>query len=208
MIEREVEKIRENLRGEFSASRKNVQRKTLSFSSFSFRSRQRTTKQRCRNAIQPIGNDVKPNRRTFQGTSSDFRRISSFQRDDRTSGAKSRKNPTEFRTKREKEENDREIRFDLNFSVDFQKAIENSNIVKQQVEAKLIPLKNETDSINKISSSALADIRKIKSQADIHVHRIEKASEIGKNLTNEINSARDQVNKLLEQVKSLQSSLS
>ncbi len=33
-------------------------------------------------------------------------------------------------------------------------------------------------------------------------------SEIGKNLTNDINSARDQVEKLLEQLKSLQSSLS
>jgi hypothetical protein len=40
------------------------------------------------------------------------------------------------------------------------------------------------------------------------VYRIEKASEIGKNLTNNINSARDQVEKLLEQLKSLQSSLS
>lgn len=62
--------------------------------------------------------------------------------------------------------------------------------------------------INKRSNDALVNNQNIKAQADIHVNRIEKASEIGKNLTNEINSARDQVGKLLEQVKSLQSSLS
>jgi hypothetical protein len=86
--------------------------------------------------------------------------------------------------------------------------IQNSNTIKEQVDAKLIPLKTETDSINNRSSIALDNIKDIKSQADIHVRRIEKVSEIGKNLTNDINSARDQVEKLLEQLKSLQSSLS
>ncbi|CAF3482923.1 unnamed protein product [Rotaria sordida] len=85
--------------------------------------------------------------------------------------------------------------------------IQNSSTIKEQVDAKLIPLKTKTDSINNRSSIALDNIKDIKSQADIHVRRIEKASEIGKNLTNEINSARDQVGKLLEQLKSLQSSL-
>ena len=76
------------------------------------------------------------------------------------------------------------------------------------MDAKLVPLKTDTDSINNRSAVALHNIKDIKSQADIHVRRIEKASEIGKNLTNNINSARDQVEKLLEQLKSLQSSLS
>ena len=62
--------------------------------------------------------------------------------------------------------------------------------------------------MNDRSSVALENIRDIKSQADIHVQRIEKVSEIGKNLTNNINSARNQVGKLLEQLKSLQTSLS
>jgi chromosome segregation ATPase len=86
--------------------------------------------------------------------------------------------------------------------------MQNSNTIKEQVDAKLIPLKTETDSINNRSSFALDNIKNIKSQADIHVRRIEKVSEIGKNLTNDINSARDQVGKLLEQLKSLQTSLS
>lgn len=90
----------------------------------------------------------------------------------------------------------------------FQNVIHNSNTIKEQVEAKLIPLKTETDSVDDRSNVALVNIRNIKSQADIHVNRIEKASEIGRNLTNEINLARNQVAKLLEQLKSLQSSLS
>ncbi|CAF5143467.1 unnamed protein product [Rotaria magnacalcarata] len=85
--------------------------------------------------------------------------------------------------------------------------LQNSNTIKEQVDAKLIPLKTKTDSINNRSSVALDNIKDIKSQADIHVRRIEKASEIGKNLTNDINSARDQVDKLFDQLKSLQSSL-
>jgi hypothetical protein len=86
--------------------------------------------------------------------------------------------------------------------------MQNSNTIKEQVDAKLIPLKIKTDSINNRSSFALDNLQDIKSQADIHVRRIEKVSEIGKNLTNDINSARDQVEKLLEQLKSLQTSLS
>jgi hypothetical protein len=86
--------------------------------------------------------------------------------------------------------------------------MQNSNTIKDQVEAKLIPLKADTDSINNRSSVALENIKDIKSQADIHVRRIEKVSEIGKNLTNDINSARGQVEKLLEQLISLQTSLS
>ena len=62
--------------------------------------------------------------------------------------------------------------------------------------------------MNDRSSVALENIRDIKSQADIHVQRIEKVSEIAKNLTNNIKSARNQVGKLLEQLKSLQTSLS
>lgn len=84
----------------------------------------------------------------------------------------------------------------------------NSNTIKEQVDAKLVPLKAKTDSINNRSSIFLESMKDIKSQADIHVRRIEKASEVGKNLTNDINSARDQVDKLLEQLKSLQASLS
>ncbi len=86
--------------------------------------------------------------------------------------------------------------------------MQNSNTIKEQVDAKLIPLKTDTDLINERSSVALENITDIKSQADIHVRRIEKASEIGKNLTNDINSARGQVGKLLEQLISLQTSLS
>lgn len=69
-------------------------------------------------------------------------------------------------------------------------------------------MKAETDSINNHSSIALHNIEDIKSQADIHVRRIEKVSDIGQSLTNDINSARGQVEKLLEQLKSLQASLS
>lgn len=86
--------------------------------------------------------------------------------------------------------------------------IQNADTIKEQVDGKLIPLKKDTDSINNRSTVALVNIQDIKSQADIHVNRIEKASEIGKNLTNDINSARDQVAKLVDQVQSLQSSLS
>ena len=86
--------------------------------------------------------------------------------------------------------------------------MQNSNTIKEQVDAKLIPLKADSDSMNNRSTVALDNIRSIKSQADIHVRRIEKVSEIGKNLTNDINSARDQVGKLLEQLISLQTSLS
>ena len=86
--------------------------------------------------------------------------------------------------------------------------IQNFDIVKEQIDAKLIPLKTKTDSINSRSSIALDNIKAIKSQADIHVHRIERASEIGKNLTNDINSARDQIENLFEQLRSLRSSLS
>ena len=86
--------------------------------------------------------------------------------------------------------------------------MQNSNTIKEQVDAKLIPLKSDTDSMNTRSAVALDNIRDIKSQADFHVRRIEKVSEIGKNLTNDINSARDQVGKLLEQLISLQTSLS
>ena len=86
--------------------------------------------------------------------------------------------------------------------------MQNANTIKEQVDAKLIPLKSDTDSMNNRSSIALNNIRDIKSQADIHVRRIEKVSELGKNLTNNINSARDQVGKLLEQLISLQTSLS
>lgn len=86
--------------------------------------------------------------------------------------------------------------------------IQHANTIKEQVDATLIPLKAKTDSVNSRSSIALDNIKDIKSQADIHVRRIEKASEIGKNLTNDINSARDQVEKLMEQLKSLQLSLS
>lgn len=86
--------------------------------------------------------------------------------------------------------------------------MQNSNTIKEQVDAKLIPLKSDSDSMNSRSSVALDNIRDIKSQADFHVRRIEKVSEIGKNLTNDINSARDQVGKLLEQLISLQTSLS
>ena len=86
--------------------------------------------------------------------------------------------------------------------------VQNSNTIKEQVNAKFIPLKANTDSTNSRSSIALDNIKDIKSQADIHVRRIEKASEIGKNLTNEINSARNQVGKLFEQLTSLQTSLS
>jgi chromosome segregation ATPase len=86
--------------------------------------------------------------------------------------------------------------------------MQNSNTIKDQVDMKLIPLKIDTDSINNRSSIALENIKDIKSQADIHVRRIEKVSEIGKNLTNDINSARGQVGKLLEQLLSLQNSLS
>jgi hypothetical protein len=86
--------------------------------------------------------------------------------------------------------------------------IQNSNTIKEQVDAKFIPLKANTDSTNSRSSVALDNIKDIKSQADIHVRRIEKASEIGKNLTNDINSARNQVGKLFEQLTSLQTSLS
>ncbi|CAF4940617.1 unnamed protein product, partial [Rotaria magnacalcarata] len=56
--------------------------------------------------------------------------------------------------------------------------LQNSNTIKEQVDAKLIPLKTKTDSINNRSSVALDNIKDIKSQADIHVRRIEKASEI------------------------------
>ena len=69
-------------------------------------------------------------------------------------------------------------------------------------------MKAETDSINNHSSIALNNIEDIKSQADIHVRRIEKVSDIGQSLTHDINSARNQVEKLLEQLKSLQTSLS
>lgn len=86
--------------------------------------------------------------------------------------------------------------------------MQNSNTIKEQVDAKLIPLKADSDLMNNRSTVALDNIRNIKSQADIHVRRIEKVSEIGKNLTNDINSARDQVGKLLEQLISLQTSLS
>ncbi len=86
--------------------------------------------------------------------------------------------------------------------------MQNSNTIKDQVDAKLIPLKTETDSVNNRSTIALENIKDIKAQADIHVQRIEKVSEIGKNLTNDINSARGQVGKLLEQLLSLQNSLS
>ena len=86
--------------------------------------------------------------------------------------------------------------------------MQNSNTIKEQVDAKLIPLKSDTDSMNSRSTVALENIQGIKSQADFHVQRIEKVSEIGKNLTNDINSARDQVGKLLEQLISLQTSLS
>lgn len=86
--------------------------------------------------------------------------------------------------------------------------MQNSNTIKEQVDAKLIPLKADSDLMNNRSTVALNNIRDIKSQADIHVRRIEKVSEIGKNLTNDINSARDQVGKLLEQLISLQTSLS
>ncbi|CAF3518338.1 unnamed protein product [Rotaria socialis] len=95
----------------------------------------------------------------------------------------------------------------LNVDYDQNSMLQNANTIKQQVDAKLIPLKTKTDSINNRSSVALDNIKDIKSQADIHVRRIEKASEIGKNLTNDINSARDQVDKLFDQLKSLQSSL-
>ncbi|CAF1621073.1 unnamed protein product, partial [Didymodactylos carnosus] len=81
-----------------------------------------------------------------------------------------------------------------------------SNAIKQ-AEIKLIPVSKEMETLTNRSSTALDSFTNIKDQADIHVKRIEKASAIGKNLTNDINSARDQVGKLMEQLKSLQSSL-
>ncbi|CAF1447840.1 unnamed protein product [Adineta steineri] len=95
----------------------------------------------------------------------------------------------------------------VKFAYENNNAMQSANTIKEQVDAKLIPLKTETDSIDNRSSIALSEIKDIKAQADIHVRRIEKASEIGKSLTNNINSARVQVQKLLEQLKSLQSSL-
>ncbi|CAF0980234.1 unnamed protein product [Didymodactylos carnosus] len=83
---------------------------------------------------------------------------------------------------------------------------EQSDIINQ-AEIKFTPISKEMETLTDHSSTVLNSFKNIKDQADIHVKRIEIASAIGKNLTNDINSARDQVEKLMEQLKSLQSSL-
>ncbi|CAF1577991.1 unnamed protein product, partial [Didymodactylos carnosus] len=79
---------------------------------------------------------------------------------------------------------------------------EQSDIIKQ-AEIKFTSISKEMETLTDHSSTVLNSFKNIKDQADIHVKRIEKASPIGKNLTNDINSARNQVEKLMEQLKSL-----
>ena len=82
-----------------------------------------------------------------------------------------------------------------------------SSITKND-EDQLINLKATSDSVNERSSVVLASVKEIKSNADFHVQRIEKAADTGKSLTNTINSARYQVGQLVDQVKQLQKGLS